>query len=75
MIKIEKNVPVPSRQKSKGRSKYRLDEMKVGDSVKTKKSVQTMCAYVYNWKKRAGRTDMEFTARTEGKGCRVWRVA
>lgn len=74
MLKIEKNVPLPSRGR-RIKTKYRLEEMKVGDSIKCSCPPETMRAYIFQWKKKsADRLDMKFSVFLEKKGCRYWRT-
>jgi hypothetical protein len=70
-MKIEKNVPRPILRKS-----YAWGEMVVDDSVffdnepKGTQSTQAIGAGVWG-----GRNNAKFSARKEGNGVRIWRVA
>ena len=67
MVKIDKDVPIPS-----GKSKFPFLEMELNDSFYTehpRPAIQGLCYY---WSQK---TDMKFTCRAERKGTRVWRVA
>ena len=64
-MKIEKGVPVP-----RGRIKYPLKEMEIGDSFFVE-NVRVAPMGVYN---AARRYDMKITSRQEGNGYRVWRL-
>jgi hypothetical protein len=68
-MNIEKGRPLPPGAGSKGRMRWPLFEMKVGDSFYTENasgSTLTSCA------KRQG---VRICTRTEGKGLRCWRIA
>ena len=67
---IEKGIPLYT---NAGRpEKYAVFRaMEVGDSVAIKAPAATVVASTYKYGKELG---SKFAVRTEGKGCRVWRV-
>lgn len=80
-IQIEKGIPVPSRQGGRGKAKYPLADMEVGDSffvpwgeseLKTRSTLSNAISafHLRNKPKR-------FTSRKDPAGCgvRVWRIA
>jgi hypothetical protein len=77
-VKIEKNVPMPTAPVGNklGCSVYLWNKMKVGDSVfyddqpKASQSNPSMASKVW-----AKTNNAKFSARKEGNGVRIWRVA
>lgn len=69
-IKIDRNIPVPSRN-----TRYPFAEMQVGDSffVPAKK-VGTLLSASYAFRKKSDAFDRKFCARAENYGARIWRV-
>ena len=73
-IKIEKNIPMPTRAASKPRAeKYpELRQLEVGDSF----MVSISTAALSNHARRVAKSmNRKFIVRPEGKGSRVWRKA
>lgn len=73
-IKIEKNIPMPTRAASKPRAeKYAiLRQLEVGDSF----AVPIKVPALYNHARRVAKdTGRKFVVRPEGEGSRVWRKA
>ncbi len=72
MFTIEKNHPIP-----KGRAKYPLDQLEVGDSFfipeVDKERHKNIRIYVSGWARRS-KTGMKFTTRAVDDGIRVWRT-
>lgn len=70
MIKIEKNIPIPS--SSPKSSKYQFYEMEVGESfccsIEFEKSLRTQS---YNFGTKVKR---KFSVRKTNDGIRVWRI-
>jgi hypothetical protein len=64
IIKIEKNVPMPSR------AKYPLGQMEIGDSFFVPGGTQTKITGAFN-----PHHPKKFSCRTQDGGVRVWRVA
>lgn len=73
MIKIEKNIPMPS-VGARGRQKtYPFDEMEVGDSFYVEdRTTSQISSLAYNWKQRHG-SNSKFVVKQEGPGARIWR--
>lgn len=70
--KIEKGIPIPNRSNKGVRSKYRLDEMAVGDSILIAKENRN--SVTSSWIRYAPK---RFTSMTDTKDktmVRVWRV-
>ena len=75
MIKIDKNVPIPSISGILGRpSKYPFSEMSVGDSLKV--SLKNKHNVFYSAKSWAIKNNKkaEFITRSYDKFARIWRV-
>ena len=73
-IKIEKNIPMPTRATYKPRTeKYpELRQLEVGDSF----AVPIKVPALYNHARRVAKdTGRKFIVRPEGEGSRVWRKA
>lgn len=72
-MNIESNIPIPDDGARGGKSKYPFGKMGVGDSVfihgETSQGNAAMAARSFGRRNR-----MQFTARTENGGCRIWRV-
>ena len=71
MIKIEKNVPIPSH-----RGKYPFRDMKVGESFYYDNGTSNyQCLYnasrIFCIREKI---DWKFTVRKEGEGARIWRT-
>ena len=73
-IKIEKNIPMPTRAASKPRAeKYpELRQLEVGDSFMVLISTAALSNHARRVAKDTGR---KFLVRPEGEGSRVWRKA
>ena len=73
-IKIEKNIPMPTRAASKPRAeKYpELRQLEVGDSFVVGISAAALGTHARRVAKDTGR---KFIVRPEGEGSRVWRKA
>lgn len=70
MIKIEKNIPMPSLS-----SKYPFADMQVGDSVFfDNEPAGSQSKPVIAARNFGSKNDMKFLSRSEGAGVRVWRV-
>ena len=71
-VMIDKGIAIPE-IKRKNRTSYPYDAMDVGDSFFAPGTkITVMCNLQYRIGKRTGR---KFTARREGNGVRVWRIA
>lgn len=73
-IKIEKNIPMPTRAASKPRAeKYAiLRQLEVGDSFAVSIKAPALANHARRVAKDTGR---KFVVRPEGEGSRVWRKA
>lgn len=73
MVTIEKDVPIPPVQKHSGRSKYRFNEMQVGDSIFIKGA--DLNSSPYQLARAYGRRfGQKFTGRNVEGGLRIWRI-
>ena len=69
-LAVDKGTPLPEEKK---RNVYPYKQMDVGDSFFAPDAqITVMCNLQYRMSKRTG---MKFTARKEGNGVRVWRIA
>jgi hypothetical protein len=83
MLKIEKDIPLPPRQRGKGyvaEHNYPWDKMEVGDSFfvpgdLVRQRNRAEVSY-YNWKRRWNieAEDFKIESRAVDNGIRVWRV-
>lgn len=73
-IKIDKNIPLPTRAANKPRAeKYpELRQLEVGDSFVAPIGVPALASHARRVAKDMGR---KFVVRAEDKGARVWRKA
>ena len=72
-IKIDKNVILPPPNNiGLDRTIYPFGQMEVGDSFFLVIGVKKISSAAYHFGKR---NEMKFSVRSEGKGCRVWRIA
>lgn len=72
-IKIEKNIPLPTRNQKLRAEKYgELRQLEVGDSFAVPISVQSLSNHA---RRVAKETNRKFVVRVEGDGSRVWRKA
>ena len=73
-IKIEKNIPIPEKARTKtGLWKHLADTMEVGDSVflpppKNDKGKLQVMTRLYSYKPK------KFTCQPENNGARLWRI-
>lgn len=67
-ITIDKTRPIPATRRQ---CKYPFGEMTVGDSFFS--GCKTVSSAAYVWASK--RPGVKFSARTEGDGKRVWRIA
>lgn len=73
---IESNVPLPAPVRAGRPPKYKLNEMKVGDSFKVKAIYQTIYTAVKRFVAKPGNELKRFEIRKEGtQFVRVWRAA
>jgi hypothetical protein len=70
MIKIEKNVPMPTARFTK--KIYPFSEMEVGDSFLAKNGTVARAANGFSKYHKNG---WRFATRKEGEGVRIWRIA
>ncbi len=70
LTKIESDIPIPA-QRSNGKWKQLLSQMKVGDSFFMPVAVGSLSARMNHAKKAL---KIKLTARTENGGTRVWRI-
>ena len=69
-LAVDKGIPLPEEKK---RNVYPYKQMDVGDSFFAPGTkITVMCNLQYRMGKKTG---MKFTARKEGDGVRVWRIA
>lgn len=73
-IKIERGIPIPP--KSKNFSRYKWDQMVIGDSFllppdSSPDKINSARNAAYGFGKRH---KMKFTSRTTNKGTRIWRT-
>lgn len=76
-FRIEPKVPIPPRRRPGGstRSKYPLDQMRIGDSFLVPKNEYKKSNYVANVVHiRARKLGIKIATRTTDDGVRVWRV-
>jgi|DEB0MinimDraft_4_1074332.scaffolds.fasta_scaffold30648_3 hypothetical protein len=74
-LKIEQNVPIPSRNAGKRRGRSMSEESKLALSMKCGDSIYVEDTKVFMRIKKAMQTaDMGIATRTEGEGHRIWRV-
>ena len=67
-LEVEKSVPLPA-----GKKRYPYSSMDIGDSFFVDSGkLQVVCNANYRASKRLG---MQFIARKEAQGVRVWRVS
>lgn len=73
-IKIEKNIPLPTRAayKPRGEKYPELRQLEVGDSFVVPISVAALSTHA---RRVAKDTKRKFVVRPEGEGSRVWRKA
>lgn len=69
-IKIEKNVPLPTRTSGPRAEKYPLRELEVGESFYVDIKAPALSSHA---RRVAKDTDRKFVVRPEGEGSRVWR--
>ena len=69
-INIDKDVPIPS----KGRTKYPLGEMNVGDSFLVNKGAEKTSSLRMTVSIYGKKHNKKFTTRTTPDGVRVWRI-
>lgn len=73
-IKIEKGVPIPVRQRG---TKFPFDKMKIGDSFTIPYKTKNTSAAIHSSARKfciKHKLKWKFTARTEGKKVRIWRI-
>lgn len=70
MIKIESHIPIPKWKKVS----LPLDHMRIGDSFFSEEPAGRISTRINMQQKRGKNKDKHFIIRTEGNGCRVWRV-
>jgi len=71
-IQIDKDIPIPCDGRN-GKSKYPFKDMEIGDSFYVEGKTAQQFANVKNyWAKKLKK---EFTSKSEGHGCRTWRLS
>lgn len=71
MINIDRGVPIPPPLIMGRQPKYPWRQMQVGDSFFVAKKKARFTSTISRMKKKSG---MQFIARPEGEGTRVWRT-
>lgn len=71
-MKVDKNIPVSDR--IRGKKKYPWNKMEVGDSILCLNVVRSVpLTSAKQWAK-THKKKWKFTARSEEKGIRIWRI-
>jgi len=74
MYEINKNVPIPAKNREPGCTKYPFAKMEVGDSFLANTKQTTICNAAKGFEHRHGGA-YKFATRVEGDCVRIWRIA
>jgi len=72
MIEIETGIPIPEDNRGKKNRKYPFCDMQIGDSFSMKGQTRVVAAASKYKREHPG---WNYTTRSDGTACRVWRIA